>query len=344
MSIKGPGVRIVAAVIAVAALVFGVYSTFFRSAGFEKTTATIVSIEKDPDYIPDPDVQNDAQYIVMATYTVDGTEYTAALDSYSDSYKVGGAVEIRYDPADPTTIHSGQGIGIYLMIVGAVILILVIVLTLRSKKAVKTLKETRGETIYAPSEKGALRELYFLTDLGTPKYGHRIEDADRRVLYEAKMTKFTMTNPYGFDFVDHEHGVTTPHLVGHEEESDWNMLLLDNHYTFTLDGEDIWKHLKHNGITVNSKLASGKLASFYTILRDGAQIATVEATSRYPHEEDAAQHKAASAIPVRGFYRIETEEKNLDLLFVTILAFARSGASDDKGGTYGMLFGTLKDK
>ena len=59
-------------------------------------------------------------------------------------------------------------------------------------------------------------------------------------------------------------------------------------------------------------------------------------------EVSSLGHKVASKVPVRGFYRIRTAEKNLDLLFVAILAFARSGAADDKGGTFGMLKGTLR--
>lgn len=46
-------------------------------------------------------------------------------------------------------------------------------------------------------------------------------------------------------------------------------------------------------------------------------------------------------IPIPGFYRIWTTEVYLDLLFVTLMAFARSGAGDDKGGTYGAILGTL---
>ena len=39
ISLKGPGLKAFTAVIAVIALVFGVYSTFIQSAGYEKTTA-----------------------------------------------------------------------------------------------------------------------------------------------------------------------------------------------------------------------------------------------------------------------------------------------------------------
>ena len=53
------------------------------------------------------------------------------------------------------------------------------------------------------------------------------------------------------------------------------------------------------------------------------------------HEEDAAQHSVASKLAVPGFYRIRTREENLDAVFVTAMAFARSRALNDEGGTFG---------
>ena len=58
----------------------------------------------------------------------------------------------------------------------------------------------------------------------------------------------------------------------------------------------------------------------------------------------AEQHKVAGAIPIQGFFRVWTREENLDLIFVTLLAFARSGASDDRGGNFGAVLGTLKNR
>ena len=235
------------------------------------------------------------------------------------------------------------------MVASAAILAVVIVSTVREKRAMTELhgkREMGARRGYRPSEQGEERELYFLTDLGTPKYGHRLEDGRRRVLYEAKMTKFTLTTPFGFDFIDHEHGTTTPHLVGHSEESHWDSLLLDNHYTFELDGVDVFKHLQENGITVESSLGGGSgkvLGANYRIFRDGVAIARAESTGPYPHEEDAANHKAASAVGRQGFYRVWTAERNLDLLFMTLVAFARTGALDDKGGTFGAIVGTVKE-
>lgn len=341
ISVKGPGLKISAAIIAIIALAAGFWMTFIQSAGYVTTQATIFSISEDPDYVPDPNTENDKQYIVKVKYNVDGKDYFKELDSYSSTYKEGDTVEIKYDPNDPSKIHAKNGLGIYFMIAGGVILLVILILTIKKNMSVKQIKNANADIAYAPSEKGEVRELYFITDTGTPKYGHRIEDKNRNVLYEAKMTKFTMANPFGFDFIDRENNTVTPHLIGHAEETDWNMLLIDNHYTFTIDGEDIWKHLKRNGITVNSKLGNGKVpAPSYVILRDGQEIARVETTSRYVHEEDEEKHKIAGNIPVQGFYRIHTDEKNLDLLFVTVLAFARSGATDDKGGSRKILFNT----
>jgi hypothetical protein len=345
ISIKGPGLKIFTAILALIALGFGIYSTFFRSAGFVDSTATIISIEEDPNYIPDADKPNDVQYIVKAKYTVDGKEYTTTLNSYDPAYKVGGEVAIKYDPNDPSKTTSGFNIGIVIMIIGAVLLAVVIFLTVKKKVSVKNLKETNGELTYAPSVKGEERELYFLTDIGTIKGGHHLEDKNRRVLYEAKMTKFSPLSAFEFDFIDHENNKTIKHLVGHAEEMDWNSILVDNNYTFTIDGQDVWKHLRKIGVTIDSRFgkAQGVMPS-YTIRKDGEELAYAENTSQYAHEEDAEKHKVAGKVPVQGFYRVHTREKNLDLLFMILVAMARSGATDERGGSRRMIFNTITDK
>jgi len=342
ISLRGPKLKIIAGLIALVCLIVGVYLTFFHSRGFVKTTATIVDVEID--FSSD----DSSSYTATVEYIVDGSTYTGVLDQSSSSYAVGKRISVLYDPKNPAVVHSAGGFGIYLMIAGAAILIFIAVSTVRerqSRQQVKARQESAGQSGYAPSVQGAERELYFLTDMGTPKYGHRLEDASRKMLYEAKMTKFTLTQPFGFDFIDHEHGTTVPHLVGHSEESRWDTFLIDNHYTFELDGVDVWKHLKQNGVSVDTALDSGNgrlVGMTYRIMRDGVEIARAESTSQYPHEEDAEQHKIAGAVPVQGFYRVWTREQNLDLVFMTLLAFARSGASDDRGGSYGAVLGTLK--
>ncbi len=194
---------------------------------------------------------------------------------------------------------------------------------------------------YAPSVKGAPRQLYFLTDTGTAKVGHRLEDANRKVLYEAKVTKFSLVGSTGMDFIDHEKGTTTPRQVGHVIDTDYHSVLIDNHSGFKLDGEDIWKHLKRNGIAIESSFMAGKpLWPQYRVLRDGQEIAVIQSSGVHVHEEDTAgKSKLGNMIPARGFYRIQTSEVNLDLLFVVAMAFARTSANDGQGGDFGLLFG-----
>ena len=338
-SLKGIPVKIIAAVLAVIALAAGVYLTFFHSAGFVKTQATIVDLR-------DSTTDGSTTYYPTVEYSVDGATYTTELDVGSGSYKMGQVISVLYDPSAPAVAHSDSFLGVYFMVAGVAILAVIIVTEVKKKKTlgkVRAVQAENGGNTYSESAPGPESWLYFLTDLGTAKAGHRIEDANRNVLYEAKMTQFSLTAPFGFDFIDHEHGKTTPHLIGHEEASDWgNSLLFDNHYTFTFDGEDIWKHLKRNGITVESSL-TGAARTEYIIKRNGQEIATAVSSSQNVHEEDEeAKSKLSSLIPVQGFYRIRTTETDLSLLFVTLLAFARSGASDDRGGNRKTLLNTIK--
>lgn len=249
-SLRGPKLKIFAAVLALICLIIGVYLTFFHSKGFVKTTATIVSVREGGD-------ADSTAVFPTVEYTVDGKSYTAELSVGSPSYRVGKTITVLYDPNDPAVAHGGSGLGIYVMLVSAAILVFIAITTVIEKKnqrQAKDLRESHGQTGYAPSVQGEERALYFLTDTGTAKYGHRIEDSARRVLYEAKMTKYSLATLFGFDFIDHEHGTVTPHMVGHTEETDWgNSLLLDNHYTFELDGVDVWKHLKQNGISAETE-------------------------------------------------------------------------------------------
>ena len=202
-------------------------------------------------------------------------------------------------------------------------------------------KSDKSSASYAPSVKGEPRQLYFLTDTGTAKVGHRMEDVNKKVLYEAKVTKFSLVGATGMDFIDHVKGTTTPHQVGHEIETDYHSILIDSHSGFRFDGEDIWKHLKRNGVVIQSSFMSGKpLWPQYRVLRDGEEIAVLQSSGVHVHEEDAAgDGKLAKMIPARGYFRIQTREKNLDLLFVVAMAFARTSALDGEGGSFGLLFG-----
>ncbi len=336
MSIRGPRFRYVLIVFGLLALAVGIYMMAFRTRGYEKATATVVSVQE----IETAD-EDETAYDVTVKYTVNGKEYTELVDADGSKVQPGDVIDVLYDPANPARVKTpATGFGIYLLVVGVLLTAWGISDIVKEKRGVAALKEEHPDSFtYAPSIEGEPRKLYFLTDTMTAKYGHRIEDAQKRVLYEAKVTKFTLSAPTGMDFIDHEHGGrVTPHLVGHEETAEWNSLLIDNNSTFTFDGEDIWKHLKRNGIQVESSFQEGKvLWPQYRILRDGKEIAMAYSSSARVHEEDAGG-ALSKLVPARGYFRITTTEQNLDLLFVTLLAFARTEANDASGGNYGLLF------
>ena len=335
-SVRGPKLRYFAIVMAVIAFAAGVYMTFFESSGYVKTQATIVSIEEDTEF----STTDNESYIVMVEYDADGSHYTSRLDIYSGSWKAGKTVTVYYNPNDPSVIHGSRGFGIYLMVLGAAIIAVVVIAGNKNKKALAELEEIkakRGGMTYAPSVKGIEREVYFLTDTGTMKYGHRIENRGRKVLYEAKVTQYSMAAASHFDFIDHEHGATTQHLVSGTEDTENNSILFDNHYTFDFDGEDIWQHLRRNGVSVETERQEGTVWPRFRVSRDGEEIAVLESTSQYVHEEDEEQHKVMGKIAVPGYYRIWTREENLDVVFITAMAFGRSRALNDEGGTYGKM-------
>ena len=330
---------------------FMIVGVFFIVAGviglknadsFTPTTGTIKSIELISEAVDEHDTDT---YEVMVEYTVDGQTYLSDLGHNQNGYSVGKEIDILYDPEHPDTITlPGKSSSVFSIVIGVLAVVVPVFLFMRKKGAREKALSAQGHADYAPSVKGGERRLYFLTDSGTAKIGHRIEDQNRNALYEAKVTKFSLVTPTGMDFIDHEHGTTTPHLVGHEVSTDYNTILVDSHCTFTFDGEDIWDHLKRNGVSVESSFMEGKMLwPQYRILRDGEEIALVESSSAHVHEEDAAADgKLAKLMPARGFYRIRTREQNLDLLFVTVMAFARTGANDENGGNFGLLFNQKK--
>ena len=93
ISLRGPKLKIFAAVLAVIALAGGIYFTFFESRGFVKTTATIVDLEVNFGAADESDT-----YTPTVEYTVDGKTYTGKLNQSSSSYKVGKTITVLYDP------------------------------------------------------------------------------------------------------------------------------------------------------------------------------------------------------------------------------------------------------
>lgn len=66
-------------------------------------------------------------YDVTVSYQVDGKEYRRELSEYSSSMEIGGDVNLMYNPADPSEVHStevGKVISIVMIVAGAFVLLM----------------------------------------------------------------------------------------------------------------------------------------------------------------------------------------------------------------------------
>lgn len=303
---------------------YGIYSTFFEKSGFVKTTATVTSVEEEIEYGVG-DEADTTWYVTTVTYTVDGREYTRTLDMRQSKNLLNQEITVLYNPKAPGEVKAySPGLSVYLLAAGGVLIVVEVYVFIRRRMLKKKLAENGAALTLSPVERGEEeREVYFVTDLGTAKGTCRIEDAARRALYEAKCTRFSLVGDTEYEFIDHENNRTTPHFVSktytQSSSAPW---VIDNHSSFSVDGKDIWDFLHENGVTIETGLNGLKWA--YGISLNGEQIAEIAQTSQYVHEEDEEAHKALGKIPVRGFYRVHTKEKNLEIIFLTLFAIGRT--------------------
>ena len=301
----------------------GVYFGLIQAHGYEKTAATVIRLREEDSV--DSDGSHSTVYYPTVTYSVDGKEYTVSLNDGVSPKKLNQQVSVKYDPEDPEqAVLDSPGLVVYLIAVGALLVGLEIYAALKNRKRREQLEEDRTGPLFGASiRSGAERKLYFLTDLGTAKGGCHIEDEHRTVLYEAVATRFSLIADSVYDFVDHTLNRRQPHLVSKTVTSSSDAIwVLDNHSTFDLDGKDVWKQLHENGVRIETRLQGLHWA--YTIFRDGAEIARAETSGRLVHEEDAEDQDVLAKAPSRGFFRVRTNEQNLDVIFLTLFAIGRT--------------------
>ena len=115
---------IIAIVLGIACVGFGVYSQFFQTKGFEETTATITKIEENWRGYNEETMEDEYDYDVYVKYTVDGKEYEGKADTYDGSYVEGKEITVFYNPSNPADIHGDSGfLGIIMIAAGAVLAI-----------------------------------------------------------------------------------------------------------------------------------------------------------------------------------------------------------------------------
>ena len=116
---------ILCALLAIAAIVMGVTSLMNHNKYLE-TTATIITINEEIEYINTGDSQNiNYIYEVIVKYAVDGKVYEGDLGYHDDTMEEGQEITIMYNPENPEQIQEATTTGsIIFIVIGAIVFII----------------------------------------------------------------------------------------------------------------------------------------------------------------------------------------------------------------------------
>lgn len=309
-------------------IIFGVIMYSNTPKSFEQTTGTVTNVTET---ISGTD-NNEISYDVDFEYTVNGQKYESSFSGFSEAPAIGSTVTVYYDPAKPdstsNTKHAGT-IALGMIGVGALALVGGILATVKAVKKSKAMDEKireAGGNPKAPIEplpREQLTEYYVLYDGKTLKPGYIVEDKTRRKIYEAPMTKNAAVGSRIFTFTNHLTNRTVEHEVGHTTTMSIENEFFSERSWFKFDGKNVWDVLHEQGIRISTDILSSFPKLTYHVAKNGQFIATIETSGKYVHEEDAAEHKIN--IPVgRYFYRVWTNDDDLDLLFLTVFAISET--------------------
>ncbi len=307
-------------------IVFGVIMSGMNTGSFELTTGRITSVTEVDS------TENDKQYDVGITYTVNGTTYNSVFPNLLGEYTVGDSIDVYYDPEDPESITNGKigGFVAPAMIgVGALAVAGGIYTAVKAFRKSRELDETMPDDGFPVTgfdgfkEATGVSEYYFRFDGNALKPGYLLEDADRNILFEGKMLKNNLVGPRTFEFSDHTNGFTQEHEVGHTTTTSYNNEFFSVSSWFKFDGKNIWDILHDRGLRLNTDMHSKFPYLIYLVTRDGVPFARFETSSIYVHEDEEAQHKLV--IPYgRMYYRCWTGTDDIETLFLTMFAVSES--------------------
>lgn len=162
----------------------------------------------------------------------------------------------------------------------------------------------------------ATKKYLFLPDKTFLKQGFFMKDENDTVIYEAKMTKFSLFGAFEFEFFNHKTGKMEKHKVGHTLTSSQSGMLemLSIKSRFKYDGQNIWDYLHDLGIRIDSHLSSNKIGMIYNVTFKGKEFATIATSSP----------KGKSIITSSYCYDVTCDEENIDLAFLVTFAIART--------------------
>ncbi len=152
--------------------------------------------------------------------------------------------------------------------------------------------------------------------LNTIKQGFSLVDENDQVVYEAKMTKFSLFGASPFLFTNHITGKQEEHKVGKTVNTEESGIagFFSMSSSFKYDDNKIWDYLHNKGFRINSILSNDKIGMTYEISFEGKEIATMSTSTP----------KGKSFITTNMYYDVTCEEKDLDLVFLVAFSIAKT--------------------
>ena len=152
--------------------------------------------------------------------------------------------------------------------------------------------------------------------LKTIKEGFTLVDENDTLIYEGKMTKFSLLGASFYTFKNHLTNNVEEHKIGKTitmEESGMAGMFSTSSY-FKYDGEKIWNYLHDKGIRIESSFSNQKIGMSYVVSLEGREIATISTSTP----------KGKSIITTSMYYDVTCEEKDLDLVFLVVFSIAKT--------------------
>lgn len=309
-------------------IIFGAIMLGFRSGNYEETVGKVTEVSEHLDTAE----EQKTVYDVRFTYKVDGKDYEGSFSDLPEKHKAGDEIKVFYDPEDPSKVTNAKVpdfVWPLLIGVGVLAIAFGIFKTVQAFKKSKELDKLRpGEGLppvdfKAYKEQEGVREYYCSFDGNSLKPGYVIEDADRNVLFEGKMTKQNLVGPRTYTFVDHVRNVSKEHEVGHVITQTVNDSSFSARSSFKFDGKNVWDEIHDRGIRLETDMLSKFPHFIYNAAWDGKAFARIETSGRYVHEEDAAEHSIDLPIG-RYYYRFWTDSEDLESLFLVIFSISET--------------------
>lgn len=304
-------------------IVVGIILLCLNTGSYEQTVGKVTAVTEGA-YDSEQEQQ---QYNVSVSYTVDGKEYKGVFENLTSSFKAGDEIPVYYNPENPERITNAK-IGGFIppIVIGVGVLAIAFGLyrTIKAFKKSKALDEASPTANFDGfKESSGVTEYYFRWDGHSLKPGYVLEDADRKMLFEGKMLKNALVGARTFAFTDCTTGKVSEHEVGHTMTQTENDSMLAARSSFKFDGENIWDLLHERGLHINTSLLSRFPNLVYQVSKDGTAFAQIESTGMYVHEDDAQQHTIN--VPTgRMYYRCWTVSNDFETLFLTMFAISET--------------------